>query len=203
MSQVQAQVSIEYKGGVYLSQPYKNNIVIPLLAAAGGYWALDLFALMSEANPEITTIIRSAPARQYDTMTAAETALVDILRRLFPLLPALEYIEDLDVLLAGLTAICEALNKAKTTAPTPLTVGGELAKAPISEQAEPAAVTPAPDTIDYRPAQAMAEYLGGYAPIATDPDPVAIADPSGLTSAVTPLPIDDRYAEMSGFFEPV
>jgi hypothetical protein len=202
MSQSQVTVSIEYEGGVYLSQPYEFGILPPLILAASKVTGFDLLQIMAQQSASLTQLLEAAPTLRPVSWLGAKNDVTEILTYLFPLLPSAKIAVSSNDISLVLLKLIEPF----VETPIPLTEDGKLAgpePTAIAEQAEPAANTPAPDTIDYRPAQAMAEFLGGYAPIATAPDPVAIADPSGLTSAVTPLQIDTQYAEMLGLLEPI
>ena len=158
-----SQATIEYNGGIYLSQPYTVSILAPLLASAGRLLGFDLPRVVAQQNPELAALIASAPLMQFESRKAARAELVEILNELFPLLPALEYVQDMQQFLTGLNTITEGLQQK----PSDVVKVEQLAEAvaPIVESS----LAPVPPT----------------------------------PPALTPLPIDDRYAEMAGLFEPV
>jgi hypothetical protein len=104
------QATIEYKGGVYLSQPYKVDILIPLLASAGRLLGADLFQLVAAQNSELAAVVSAVPPMQFPDRKSARAELVEILGEIFPQLPAAEYISEMTELLVGLTAIASGLN---------------------------------------------------------------------------------------------
>lgn len=132
------QATIEYKGGIHLSQPYKMDVLIPLLASAGRLLGADLFRLVAGQNSELAAVVSAVPPMQFPDRKSARAELVEILGEIFPHLPAAEYISEMTELLVGLTAIASGLS------------GIEAAESPdipisaTSDEPEPACPMPTP-----------------------------------------------------------